>query len=222
MATETTAAQIEIGASDRLINRELSWLDFNARVLQLAADPAIPLLERVRFASIFSSNLDEFFMVRVAGLMRQAASGIGLRSADGRTPQATLADIRERVIELGLRQSELWTNDLRSALAREGILIGTVDECTEEELAELRDYFDREVLVICASCSRGPRPSAPRTPSPMLCRRFSPATRTMKNSSRLLAKIARNLARSSNGVAGSSASVSTRPLKSSQDSSRLR
>ena len=128
MATETTAAQTEIGASDRLINRELSWLDFNARVLQLAADPAIPLLERVRFASIFSSNLDEFFMVRVAGLMRQAASGIGLRSADGRTPQATLADIRERVIELGLRQSELWTNDLRSALAREGILIGTVDE----------------------------------------------------------------------------------------------
>jgi polyphosphate kinase len=156
MATETTAAQTEIGASDRLINRELSWLDFNARVLQLAADPAIPLLERVRFASIFSSNLDEFFMVRVAGLMRQAASGIGLRSADGRTPQATLADIRERVIELGLRQSELWTNDLRSALAREGILIGTVDECTEEELAELRDYFDREVYHVLTPLGVGP------------------------------------------------------------------
>src|SRR4051812_44234637 len=100
MATETTAAiRTELGPSDRLINRELSWLDFNARVLELAADGSVPLLERVRFSSIFSSNLDEFFMVRVAGLLRQASAGVGVRSADGRTPQAALADIRERVIE---------------------------------------------------------------------------------------------------------------------------
>src|SRR4051812_50186701 len=95
MATETTStpstSRAELGPSDRLINRELSWLDFNARVLQLAADPAIPLLERVRFASIFSSNLDEFFMVRVAGLMRQAAAGLGPRSAGGRPPPAAPA-----------------------------------------------------------------------------------------------------------------------------------
>ena len=94
-----------MSAADRLINRELSWLDFNARVLELAADPAVPLLERVRFSSIFSTNLDEFFMVRVAGLLRQAAAGVAVRSADGRTPQSALSDIRERTIELVLRQS---------------------------------------------------------------------------------------------------------------------
>ena len=108
--------RIELAAPERLINRELSWLDFNARVLDLADDQDLPLLERVRFCSIFSSNLDEFFMVRVAGLLRQAAAGIGVRSADGRTSQVVLSDIRERVIELSLRQSQVWMVDLRKAL----------------------------------------------------------------------------------------------------------
>ena len=78
-------------AFDRILNRELSRLDFDARVFELASDPSVPLLERVNFCSIQSSNLDEFFMVRVAGLMDQAASGIAPRSPDGRTPQETLA-----------------------------------------------------------------------------------------------------------------------------------
>src|SRR6187549_2826486 len=135
MATETTAAQTEIGASDRLINRELSWLDFNARVLDLAADQELPLLERVRFCSIFSSNLDEFFMVRVAGLLRQAAAGIGVRSADGRTSQVVLSDIRERVIELSLRQSQIWMADLRKALDAAEVCIVPVAELDEDELS---------------------------------------------------------------------------------------
>src|SRR5689334_13243652 len=82
----------------RLINRELSWLTSSERVLDLAADASVPLLERVKFCGIVSMMLDEFFMVRVAGLMDQAASGLGMRSADGVTPQQALAAIRERVI----------------------------------------------------------------------------------------------------------------------------
>ena len=106
---------------DRLLNRELSWLEFNARVLDLASDPAVPLLERVKFCSIFSANLDEFFMVRVAGLMGQEAAGIAVRSIDGRTPTAALAEIRERVLGLTARQSRLWGRELVPALAEHGV-----------------------------------------------------------------------------------------------------
>ena len=73
-------------AAERLLNRELSWLDYNARVLEQMADPDVPVLERVKFCSFFASNLDEFFSVRVGGLMEQAASGFSVRSPDGRTP----------------------------------------------------------------------------------------------------------------------------------------
>ena len=83
-------------SDSRLLNRELSWLEFDARVLDLASDEKQPLLERVKFCSIFSSNLDEFFMVRVAGLMGQEAAGFAVRSADGMTPAQALAGIRDR------------------------------------------------------------------------------------------------------------------------------
>src|SRR5918996_2105104 len=108
---------------ERFLNRELSWLDFNARLLELVADPETPLLERVKFCSIFSSNLDEFFMVRVAGLMGQAATGLAVRSPDGRTPLAALAEIRGRVKDLTAEQSRLWTNELLPALADHGVRI---------------------------------------------------------------------------------------------------
>ncbi len=80
---------------ETLLNRELSWLDLNARVLDLASDPDQPLLERVKFCAIFSSNLDEFFMVRIAGLLDQLAAGLPVRSPDGRTPQQALTEVRE-------------------------------------------------------------------------------------------------------------------------------
>jgi polyphosphate kinase len=86
-------------AQPRFLNRELSHLDFNARVLELAADDSVPLLERVNFCSIFSSNMDEFFMVRVAGLMDQVAADVFVRSPDGLTPQAALRGIRERTLD---------------------------------------------------------------------------------------------------------------------------
>ena len=83
------------------LNRELSWLDFNERVLQLAEDERMPLLERVKFCAIYTTNLDEFYMVRVAGLRDQIDAGVENPSQDGRTPSETIALIRERVLGLG-------------------------------------------------------------------------------------------------------------------------
>src|SRR5215475_12058273 len=120
-----------------LLNRELSWLDLNNRVLDLAADPSEPLLERVKFCSIFSSNLDEFFMVRVAGLLDQVVARVNVRSPDGRTPQQSLAEVRERALELTAAQSRLWRDELVPALSAEGIVVGTVEDATEDELLEL-------------------------------------------------------------------------------------
>src|SRR5581483_6279279 len=97
----------------RLLNRELSSLEWLFRVLELAEDESEPLLERVRFCGIVSSNLDEFFMVRVAGLLDLVASGFARRSPDGRTPQETLAAIRRRVLELTVRQARLWKRGLQ-------------------------------------------------------------------------------------------------------------
>jgi polyphosphate kinase len=153
---DSTVAEPGLSPDDRLINRERSWLDFNARVLGLAADPANPLLERVRFCSIVSSNLDEFFMVRVAGLLRQAGAGLGVRSADGRTPQATLVEIRSRTLELMQRQSRLWHDELVPELARHGIHVTGIEGCTEDELSELAGRFDAEVYPVLTPLAVGP------------------------------------------------------------------
>ena len=112
----------------RLLNRELSRLDFNARVLELAVDPKLPLLERIKFCSIFASNLDEFSSVRVGGLMGQAVTGVTARSPDGRTPQEALAEIRERVLTLTAEETKLWKRELEPALAEEGIVIGRISD----------------------------------------------------------------------------------------------
>lgn len=143
-------------SSDRLLNRELSWLDFNARVLELAADPSIPLLERVKFCAIFSSNLDEFFMVRVAGLLRQSSSTLAMRSIDGLTPKEALRAIRERVIELTLAQSALWMDELKPSLASAGIVLGDVEDCSGDELTELAELFDRELYPVLTPLAVGP------------------------------------------------------------------
>ena len=139
-----------------LLNRELSWLDLNARVLELAAEAELPLLERVKFCGIFSSNLDEFFMVRVAGLLDQVATGLPMRSADGRTPQRTLTEIRLRVLELVNAQSKLWRNELCPALAREGIRVSTVEDATESERDELEQVFARQIYPVLTPLAVGP------------------------------------------------------------------
>ena len=142
--------------AEALLNRELSWLDLNGRVLELAADPNEPLLERVKFCSIFSSNLDEFFMVRVAGLLDQVVSGLSVRSRDGRTSQQTLDEIRARVLELTGQQTQLWRDQLCPALAAENVLIGTVDDATDDERAELQDMFARQIYPVLTPLAVGP------------------------------------------------------------------
>ena len=141
--------------SERLLNRELSLLDFHGRVLELAADESVPLLERVNFAWIFSSNLDEFFQVRVAGLLGQAESGLTVRSADGLTPQQALARVRERVLELIGMQSRLWKRELRPALAAEGIVVGGIEDCDDKDLDELERRFQREIYPVLTPLAVG-------------------------------------------------------------------
>ena len=138
----------KVDPGSRLLNRELSWLDSSERLLDLASDPAQPLLERVKFCGIFSTILDEFFMVRVAGLMDQAASGLGMRSADGLTPQQALALIRRRVTGLATRQSKLWRRELKPQLAENGIDIAGIDECGEKDLTALATRFEREIYPV--------------------------------------------------------------------------
>lgn len=140
----------------RLLNRELSWLDYNARVLARAADPGLPVLERSRNCAYFSSNLDEFFQVRVAGLMGQEESGLLVRSPDGRTPQQTLAAVRAKTLELTADQAKLWKRELRPALEDGGIVVGDVDDANKKELEELEQRFERDVFPILTPLAVGP------------------------------------------------------------------
>jgi polyphosphate kinase len=156
MFRPVAVAKSQSEETERLLNRELSWLEFNARVLELAADPDEPLLERVRFCSIFSSNLDEFFMVRVAGLLDQVDSGLLVRSPDGLSAQETLVRLRSRVLELTAQQATLWKRELKPALAEQGIVVAGVDECTETELLELAGRFEHEIYPVLTPLGVGP------------------------------------------------------------------
>jgi polyphosphate kinase len=142
--------------TEHLLNRELSQLDFHARVLELAEDASLPLLERVKFCAIFASNIDEFFQVRVAGLLGQAESGLAMLSPDGLTPQQTLARIRHRVLDLIARQSRLWKKELRPGLADEGIVVGGIEDCTDKELKRLEKHFQREIYPVLTPLAVGP------------------------------------------------------------------
>ena len=133
---------------DRYLNRELSWLDFNARVLALAADTSLPLLERAKFLAIFSSNLDEFYMVRVAGLKRRDEMGLSVRSADGLSPREQLRRISERTQQIANRCAHVFLDSVRPALADEGILIVTWLELDDDERGRLSTYFHEQVFPV--------------------------------------------------------------------------
>jgi polyphosphate kinase len=148
--------EVSVGDEARLLNRELSWLDYNARVLDQASSAGLPLLERAKNCSYFSSNLDEFFMVRVAGLMGQEESGLVVRSIDGRTAVETLAEIRAKTLELTAHQAKLWKRELRPALADAGIVVGDIEDCTRKELDELDSRFEHEIFPILTPLAVGP------------------------------------------------------------------
>ncbi|BBY16760.1 RNA degradosome polyphosphate kinase [Mycolicibacterium litorale] len=133
---------------DRYLNRELSWLDFNARVLALAADPSLPLLERAKFLAIFASNLDEFYMVRVAGLKRRDEMGLSVRSADGLSPREQLRRISERTQQIASRHARVFLDAVRPSLADEGIVIVTWSELDESERSQLSTYFHEQVFPV--------------------------------------------------------------------------
>src|SRR5689334_24737311 len=133
---------------DRYLNRELSWLDFNARVLALAADPSVPLLERAKFLAIFASNLDEFYMVRVAGLKRRDEMGLSVRSADGLSPREQLRRISERTQQIASRHAHVFSDSVRPALAERGIVIVTWAQLDEAERERLSTYFHEQVFPV--------------------------------------------------------------------------
>jgi polyphosphate kinase len=127
-------------------NRELSWLDFNQRVLELAEDPLVPLLERVRFCSIYASNLDEFFMVRVAGLFDQLDAGIDARGPDGLGSSQQIDAIQARVLELDTRLHNCFDGTLRPALDEQGIRIISLETASEQERREIDSRFHEQVF----------------------------------------------------------------------------
>ena len=132
----------------RYMDRELSWLAFNQRVLQLAEDPSLPVLERANFLAIFASNLDEFFMVRVAGLKRRIVTGLAVPTNVGRAPQDVLADISEGAHTLQLRHAQAWADLVQPALADAGIEVVRWDELGEDDRKNLYDYFQAQVFPV--------------------------------------------------------------------------
>ncbi|MCO5316068.1 MAG: polyphosphate kinase 1 [Solirubrobacterales bacterium] len=130
----------------QFFNRELSWLDFNQRVLELAEDESVPLIERLKFCAIYASNLDEFFMVRVAGLWDQVDAGIDARGPDGLSPREQIEAIRSRTLELDRRLDRVLSSDLRHSLADHGIRIASIEDLDKSERAELDRRFERQVF----------------------------------------------------------------------------
>ena len=136
---------------DQLANyqdRELTWLDFDTRVLELTEDPTIPLLERVRFLSIFSSNLDEFFMVRVASLKAKIERGVTTPNSAGYTPRELLKIVLERTQNLVNIQAERFKDVIIPELASHGIEFCKISELTDEERSQLKDYYDKRIFPV--------------------------------------------------------------------------
>jgi polyphosphate kinase len=134
--------------SDRFGDREVSWLAFNQRVLELAEDPDLPLLERVRFLAIFASNLDEFFMVRVAGLKRRIATGIAVTAASGLSPRQVLESISESAHALMDRHARVFAEQVQPALAHAGITLVRWQDLGESEQDRLRKFFRRQIFPV--------------------------------------------------------------------------
>ena len=135
-------------AADRFLDRELSWLAFNQRVLEMAEDPKLYLLERVNFLAIFASNLDEFFMVRVAGLKRRIATGLAITSASGLSPQEVLTQISVEAHRLQERHAKVFIDDIKPQLKEKGIKVVRWAALEESEKASLGEYFQNQIFPV--------------------------------------------------------------------------
>jgi polyphosphate kinase len=152
-----------------LVNRELSWLEFNGRVLEEAQDPEVPLLERVKFLSIFSSNLDEFFMIRVAGLKRQILAGDAKPDVDGMTLTEVMAEVARRTHGLVEEQHRCFLEELQPRLAAEGLHIVRPKEVDEAQQRFLEEYFRRTLLPVLTPLAIDPGHPFPYLGSRTLC-----------------------------------------------------
>ena len=142
----TVVDSVEAFGAERFSNRELSRLDFGSRLLDLAEDPGLALLERVKFVAIFSELLDEFFQVRVAGLEVQVMAGVRTRSTDGLRPSQQLEAIRERVLELAHRQGRIVLDVLLPSLEEAGVHFSEFDDVDEDDRIYLDEVFERRVV----------------------------------------------------------------------------
>ncbi|GIJ28344.1 polyphosphate kinase [Micromonospora qiuiae] len=147
LATEEPPAAQPL-PEERFRNRELSWLDFNARVLALAEDPGTPLLERAKFLAIFASNLDEFYMVRVAGLKRRLSAGLPVRGGDGLPLRTQLEMVAEKAAALVTRHAACFVDDVLPKLAAEGIQVLRWSDLGEAEQERLRSYFRDQIFPV--------------------------------------------------------------------------
>jgi polyphosphate kinase len=150
-----SAPPSDLDAPELYLNRELSWLDFDDRVLQLAEDPGQKLLERCKFAAIFGSNLDEFFMIRVAGLHDQVDAGITTPKADGRAPSEVIDAIRAKVTALIERQCRVLTGDLRPSLSEHGIRLLDIEDVSAEARRALDQRFRRQIFPVLTPLAVG-------------------------------------------------------------------
>ncbi|HEV2057318.1 MAG TPA: polyphosphate kinase 1 [Methylomirabilota bacterium] len=155
--------------TDAFINRELSWLEFNRRVLEEAQDPSVPLLERVKFLAIFSSNLDECFMVRVATLKRRIEAGDNAPGPDGLTPAETKAAMTARIHELVDEQHRCFLEEIQPLLAAEGIVLLRPKETSEEQQRFLDEYFRRTLLPVLTPLAVDPGHPFPYLGNRSLC-----------------------------------------------------
>src|SRR6516225_7638106 len=144
----TSATSSDLLRPDLYINRELSWVEFNRRVLEEAQDSRHPLLERVKFISIFETNLDEFIMIRLAGLRDQVASPITRRSPDGRTAEQQLTAVRQKLAPLIQEVRQYWRSEMLPLLAEQHIHILDYEQLDEQQRSAMRTYFEQEIFPV--------------------------------------------------------------------------